>query len=383
MFRLFQSSTRQIRIFPAATNVGRSTINAITTSTRWLSSSSSSSSSSSENILKVAIVGSGPSGCYTAKYLQSALAKQNRPATLAIIERLPIPYGLVRHGVAPDHPEVKNAQHDFANLFTSELNDDSSNIPIQLYANVQVGQAVSLSELRHLYDVVVLAYGCESDRKLGIPGEDSLQGVLSAREFVAWYNGHVDYLHIGQQVKDALLLSKEKNTTNTTDTTNTNIVVIGQGNVALDCARILAKTKASLLDTDLASHALPILLDHPSEDAGDGEQPPQPPSRTIHVVGRRGHVQGAFTIKVGTPNRVNETCMGRENCFLSLTFVCFYFVFCFPMDNYKYMLGTSRADQIRRRMWCRLSCPPRRTGTGCDTSVFGRIESGTPQSTDQ
>ena len=337
MFRLFQSSTRQIRIYPTATNVGRSTIPVSSTSNRWLSSSSSSSSSDTD-ILKIAIVGSGPSGCYTAKYLQSALAKIDRPATLAIIERLAIPYGLVRHGIAPDHPEVKNVQHDFAKLFTA----DNSNI--QLYANVQVGQDVSLSELRQLHHVVVLAYGCESDRKLGIPGEDSLQGVLSAREFVAWYNGHVDYLHIGQQVKDALLLLSEKDNNDNRSRADaddhpkepvktTNIVVIGQGNVALDCARILAKTKDSLLDTDLASHALPILSDHHHhhEDAGDGEQQQQQPSRTIHVVGRRGHIQGAFTIKVGTETHVYETYMGRDNCFLSLTLVCF-FLFCVALD---------------------------------------------------
>jgi adrenodoxin-NADP+ reductase len=98
-----------------------------------------------------------------------------------ILDRLPTPYGLVRYGVAPDHPEVKNVQNDFATLFDSK--------GIDFFGNVQVGRDVSVQELRELYDVVVLAYGCESDRKLGLPGEDSLSGILSAREFVAWYNG--------------------------------------------------------------------------------------------------------------------------------------------------------------------------------------------------
>lgn len=315
MFRVFQSSTRRI------VTVGRSPC------TRWMSSASS------DNILKVAIVGSGPSGCYTAKYLQSALQKQDRPVKLAVIDRLPTPYGLVRQGVAPDHPEVKNVEHDFAKLFTDNNNsndNNDNNNSIQLYANVQVGKDVSLQELRQLHDVVVLAYGCESDRKLGIPGED-LKGVLSAREFVAWYNGHVDYAHIGDKVKDALLLLEQDGGDGTGDGGATNIVVIGQGNVALDCARILAKTKDSLLATDIASRALPVILGNTKTATTTTTAP-----RTIHVVGRRGHVQGAFTIKVGTDRRKNHACLyacietymhagmhtstknaciGREDCF--------------------------------------------------------------------
>jgi NADPH-dependent glutamate synthase beta subunit-like oxidoreductase len=120
----------------------------------------------------VAIVGSGPSGCYTAKYLPSSYQ-------IDLIERLPTPYGLVRYGVAPDHPEVKNVQNDF---------DQSLPERTRLFANVTVGQDVSVQELREMYDAVVLSYGCQADRKLGVPGEE-LRGVLSAREFVAWYNG--------------------------------------------------------------------------------------------------------------------------------------------------------------------------------------------------
>ena len=134
---------------------------------------------------KIAIVGSGPSGCYTAKYLQSSLEKHGvdkKDISIRGLERLPTPFGLVRFGVAPDHPEVKNVENDFIKLFRDEEG-------IRYYGNVHVGTDVSVKELRLTHDAVVLAYGCESDRKLGIKGEDDLTGVLSARQFVAWYNG--------------------------------------------------------------------------------------------------------------------------------------------------------------------------------------------------
>lgn len=227
----------------------------------------------SRGLLSVAIVGSGPSGMYTSKYLRSAiLQRRGMGIDIDVIERLPNPYGLVRNGVAPDHPEVKNVENDFAALFEqAEYSNNKTASSIKFFGNVTVGRDVSLSELRALYDIVVLAYGCESDRKLGIEGEESLRGVLSAREFVAWYNGHPDFSHIGDEFAD-LMMHPE----------TTQVVVIGQGNVALDCARILAKGRPGLFDTDIASHALPILQ--------EGVK------RTI-VLGRRGHVQGAFTIK--------------------------------------------------------------------------------------
>lgn len=142
----------------------------------------------------IAIVGSGPSACYTAKYI----AQQAHCCRIDLIERLPTPYGLVRYGVAPDHPEVKNVQHDFDQLFENNTNNNHSSLsdtaaattrPIRFFGNVTVGQDVSVETLRKRYDAVVLAYGCEADRKLPIEGSDTLQGVLSAREFVAWYNG--------------------------------------------------------------------------------------------------------------------------------------------------------------------------------------------------
>jgi adrenodoxin-NADP+ reductase len=251
------------------------------------------SSSPDNNPWKVAIVGSGPSGCYTAKYLLHT-SKQDESFHIDILDRLPTAYGLVRNGVAPDHPEVKNVQHDFDSMMmhtkSSSAGDDesssSSSSTIQFYGNVHVGKDVSLEELRSMYDMVVLAYGCESDRVLNLPGSSSdnhLKGILSAREFVAWYNGHVDFEWVGPVVKEALSSSSSSSSGG-----NQNIVVLGHGNVALDCARILAKSRDELDPTDIATRALEILDPMDQEDNIE---------RTISIVGRRGHIQGAFTIK--------------------------------------------------------------------------------------
>jgi adrenodoxin-NADP+ reductase len=230
----------------------------------------STTNSTNQDAYKVAIIGSGPSGCYTAKYLQQAMKKSDIKSTIDILERLPTAYGLVRNGVAPDHPEVKNVQNDFDQLFSAQDSD------INLLANVNVGRDVSLQELREMYDIVVCAFGCESDNKLNIPNA-SLNNILTARQFVNWYNGHPEFDWVGKIVKDALA----------TTSSIQNIVVIGHGNVALDCARILAKTREQLEPTDITTSALEIL------------NPPSSPSpkRIISIVGRRGHVQGAFTIK--------------------------------------------------------------------------------------
>mmetsp|Transcript_15299 Transcript_15299/g.21312 ORF Transcript_15299/g.21312 Transcript_15299/m.21312 type:complete len:223 (-) Transcript_15299:1355-2023(-) len=165
---------------------------------RWQSNTATVADDKKPKI-SVAIVGSGPSGCYTAKYLQSSLGKKGYGAKLDIIEKLPTPYGLVRSGVAPDHPEVKNVQNDFSALFSAENG-------INFKGNVNVGKDISLDELRAMYDVVVLAYGCDSDRKLGIPGEDTLRGVLSAREFVAWYNGKYQSFFLKSSFSNRMLL---------------------------------------------------------------------------------------------------------------------------------------------------------------------------------
>lgn len=233
--------------------------------------------------------------------------------------RLPTPFGLVRTGVAPDHPEVKSVQRDFEKVaedprfrcgfcFSCILwvhtlpasqqralrpqghpkpTNPTQPIPPphthnSFYGNVTVGQDVPFPQLQALYDVLILAYGASEDRRLGIPGED-LRGVLGARAFVNWYNGHPDYstdeaagvAGVAGVVREAL----------TGDDGGGDAVVLGQGNVALDCARILAKRPADLAGTDICRHALEVL-----GAAGRGVG-------AVSVVGRRGHGQAAFTIK--------------------------------------------------------------------------------------
>lgn len=162
----------------------------------------------------------------------------------------------MRTGVAPDHPEVKQVTADFEVVATDPR--------FSFLGNVRVGTDVSVTELRKLYDGVILAYGASSDRGMGIPGEE-LANVCSARAFVNWYNGHPDFRNFAPNL-DA-----------------EDVVIIGQGNVAIDCARILCKTHAELADSDIASHALDALS--------------RSKVKRVHVVGRRGHVQAAMTMK--------------------------------------------------------------------------------------
>lgn len=231
----------------------------------------------------MAIVGSGPAGFYTAKYL----LEKNKEVNVDIIEKLPVPYGLVRYGVAPDHPEVKSVQDTFEKVATNprfrffgnvELEQDAAHLSTS-ESNWMVTKSgeeekdvvnkVTLEELKRYYKGgVVLACGAENDRKLGLAYEDECHGVLSARSFVNWYNGHPDFTHIG----DSLDLTKIED-----------VVIIGQGNVALDCARILTKSTEELAATDLCEHALVKLRDSAVKQ--------------VHVVGRRGTAQAAFTIK--------------------------------------------------------------------------------------
>ncbi|XVF88577.1 hypothetical protein PTKIN_Ptkin19aG0061900 [Pterospermum kingtungense] len=207
----------------------------------------------SSSPLRVCIVGSGPAGFYTAE----KMLKTHPGSEIAIIDRLPTPYGLVRSGVAPDHPETKNVINQFSRV--------AQNGRCSFLGNVTLGFSVSLGELRELFHVVVLAYGAESDRVLGIPGED-LQGIHSAREFVWWYNGHPDGRNLDPDLKS-------------TDTA----VILGQGNVALDVARILLRPTSELATTDIACHALTALE--------------QSCIRKVYLVGRRGPVQAACTAK--------------------------------------------------------------------------------------
>ncbi|KAF2004573.1 FAD/NAD(P)-binding domain-containing protein [Amniculicola lignicola CBS 123094] len=172
-------------------------------------------------------------------------------------EQLPVPYGLVRFGVAPDHPEVKNCIEKFEEVASS---------PRFLYiGNVTVGRDVALKSLKPHYDAMLFSYGASEDRKLGIAGED-LKGVVSAREFVGWYNGLPQF----QALEPALENGEE-------------VVVIGQGNVALDVARILLTPVDKLRHTDITEQALETLS--------------RSRVKSVRVVGRRGPLQAAFTVK--------------------------------------------------------------------------------------
>ena len=207
---------------------------------------------SEQNPLRVAVVGSGPSGFYAAE----ALIKSDCAVRIDMYERLPAPYGLVRYGVAPDHPKLKQAILVY---------DKIAQYPeFNFIGNVTVGEDLSVDELRATHHVVFFTCGAETDRKLGIPGED-LDGSYTATEFVGWYNGHPDY--------------RERNF----DLSHEVAVIIGQGNVAADVARVLAKTVDELKHTDIAEHALDALA--------------QSRIREIHVIGRRGPAQVKFTGK--------------------------------------------------------------------------------------
>ncbi len=205
---------------------------------------------STPSSLRVAIVGSGPAGFYAAEALQKATPG----IAIDLIDRLPTPFGLVRGGVAPDHPKIKSVTRVFDRIATQP--------GFRYLGHVQVGTDVTIEELRARYHALILCYGAETDRHLGIPGEE-LAGSHAATEFVAWYNGHPDYA--GRVF----------------DLTQREAAVIGIGNVAMDVARILAKPTTVLAGTDLADHALQAL-------AASQVQ-------TIHLVARRGPVQAACT----------------------------------------------------------------------------------------
>ena len=200
-----------------------------------------------------AIVGSGPAGFYTAEALEKAYGEQAR---IDILDRYPVPYGLIRFGVAPDHQSLKAVSKRYDKVAESA--------GVDFIGNVDVGPHVSIQELLDLYDAVILATGAPHDRKLGIPGEQ-LPGVIGSAEFVGWYNGHPDFADLGPE------LSGE------------NAIVIGAGNVALDCARILSKTRNEFEGSDIVGHALDALDDSAI--------------RTITILARRGPHQIAMTPK--------------------------------------------------------------------------------------
>jgi ferredoxin--NADP+ reductase len=202
---------------------------------------------------KVAIVGAGPAGYFAAQALQNA---QSDDKTFAIdmIERLPTPWGLVRSGVAPDHPKIKTVSKVFEKIATAGN--------FRLFGNVELGTDVQLSDLQTKYDAVIIATGTSLGRKLGIPGEE-LKGYLSAADFVPWYNAHPDYTDVDVPL-DA-------------DTA----IVIGAGNVAMDVARMLALDPTELDPTDTANHAIAAL-----KKSG---------IRKVYICARRGAEHAAFT----------------------------------------------------------------------------------------
>ncbi len=202
---------------------------------------------------KIAIVGAGPAGYFTAQALQKA---QNEEFKFAIdmIERLPTPWGLVRSGVSPCHPKIKTVSKVFEKIAKEEN--------FRLFANVELGKDISLKDLREAYDAVVLATGSATGRKLGILGED-LKNCISAADFVPWYNSHPDFTNISVDLN--------------TDTA----VVIGVGNVAMDVARMLAIDPKELDPTDTAQHALDVFK--------------ASKVRRVIICGRRGPEHAAFT----------------------------------------------------------------------------------------
>ena len=202
--------------------------------------------------LRVAVVGAGPAGFYATE----ALLKQREDVRVDVIDRLPAPFGLVRYGVAPDHQKIKAVTRVFERLL-----DDPR---VRFLGGVEVGRELSADDLARHYHATVLAYGAAGDRRLGIPGED-LQGSLSATDFVGWYNGHPDLTDLAPPLDRAWAY------------------VVGVGNVAVDVARLLAKTPGELASSDIARHAAVALAGSQVTD--------------IVVLGRRGPAEAKWTTK--------------------------------------------------------------------------------------
>jgi NADPH-dependent glutamate synthase beta subunit-like oxidoreductase len=201
----------------------------------------------------IAVIGSGPAGYYTAEAAQKKFGDDVR---VDIIDRLPVPYGLIRFGVAPDHQSIKGVSKRYEAV---NLSDN-----VRFVGNVTVGKDISIEELQEIYDAVILATGAPNDRALGILGDD-LPGVVGSAAFVGWYNGHPDFADLTPSLEGP------------------GVVVVGNGNVALDVARILAKTRAEFEGADIVSHALDA-LDHSGV-------------KRITFLGRRGPHQIAMTPK--------------------------------------------------------------------------------------
>ena len=206
--------------------------------------------------LRIAVIGSGPSGMYAA----DALASQaDLEVSVDVIDRLPVPFGLVRYGVAPDHHSIRSVRDTLDRVLDKP--------GVRFVGNVEVGEDVSLAELHEYFDAVILTYGASRDRRLEIEGED-LDGSVAATDFVAWYCGHPD---------------ADRATFERLIPTGTAVAVIGVGNVAIDVTRVLAKTVGELDDTDMPQYVLDTLGGSHITD--------------IHLLGRRGPAQATFTTK--------------------------------------------------------------------------------------
>lgn len=229
----------------------------------------------------ISIIGSGPSGFYTAYRL---LTKSPIPIHIKLWEKLPVPFGLSRYGVAPDHPEVKNCEIVFTecmerfglgnqNNQTNVNSDNNGNqkfSTIEFIGGVEIGKQIKLKQLVDNEDIIVFSYGCNNDKKLNLPGENDTNGVINSREFVNWYNGHLEY----SDKFNKLNWSKIKD-----------VIIIGNGNVALDITRVLLSNQVSEIwrSTDISREALSKLRNSSIE--------------SLKIVGRRDFIHSKFTNK--------------------------------------------------------------------------------------